>query len=36
MQQSSLAFLETIGELEEKIAMRAAQIDEIGGEYIEV
>lgn len=36
MQESSLAFLETIGELEEKIALRAAQIDEIGGEYIEV
>ncbi|RMG59072.1 MAG: MotA/TolQ/ExbB proton channel family protein [Deltaproteobacteria bacterium] len=36
MQESTLAFLETLGELEEKIALRAAQIDEIGGEYIEV
>ncbi len=36
MQESSLAFLEALSELEEKIAMRAAQVDEIGGEYIEV
>ncbi len=36
LQESSLVFLETLGKMEEKIAMRAAEIDEIGGEYIEV
>lgn len=36
LQESGLSFLETMGELEEKIAMRTSKIDEIGGDYLEV
>jgi len=36
MQESSLNFLDTMEELEEKIAQRATQREMIGGEYLEI
>ncbi len=36
MQKSSIEFLDTLGDLEEKVAERTQQLDTIGGEYLEV
>lgn len=35
MQESSIELLDAMGELEEKIALRSSQFEEIGGEYLE-
>ncbi|MBI5115467.1 MotA/TolQ/ExbB proton channel family protein [Candidatus Poribacteria bacterium] len=36
MQESSIKLLDAMGELEEKIALRSSQFEEIGGEYLEI
>ena len=35
MQESSISVLDTLGELEENIALRSSQFEKIGGEYLE-
>ncbi|HEX9205571.1 MAG TPA: MotA/TolQ/ExbB proton channel family protein [Candidatus Deferrimicrobiaceae bacterium] len=36
MQQSSIEFLDSLGDLEEKVAERSQRMDTVGGEYLEV
>ena len=36
MQKSSIEFLDSLGDLEEKVAERTQQFDAVGGEYLEV
>jgi biopolymer transport protein ExbB len=36
MQKSSIQFLDTLGDLEEKVAERSQRLDTIGGDYLEV
>lgn len=36
MQTSSIQFLDTLGDLEEKVAERSQRLDTIGGDYLEV
>jgi len=36
MEESSIKFLDTLGELEEQVAQRATQRDMIGGDYLEI
>jgi hypothetical protein len=36
MQQSSIEFLDGLGDLEEKVAERTQRFDTVGGDYLEV